>query len=206
MMAGAANSGKYLRPWRAHSNSHQECLIILEQVGCPRIAWLCRDPRVYTPIEPSFPASSARASRSSIVCLALPDGRLKIRCLNPFLRSRLAKSSDGGKPITANSSESKHRPTRSQRRAVFPRPSARSFLFAGPANWHPAVAVIYDALKASLAPRSKKDLRTGLLDRLWPGPERFEVDELAVKLSNIPSPDLAHCQHPFAQDFSTLLV
>lgn len=114
-----------------HSNSHQECLIVLEQEGRPRIAWLCRDPRVYTPIEPSFPASSARASRSSIVCLALPDGRLKIRCLNPILRSRLAKSFDGGKPITANSSESKHRPKRSQRARNFPRPSARSFCSPG---------------------------------------------------------------------------
>ena len=80
MVAGAANSGKYLRPWRVHSNSHQECFIVLEQEGRPRIAWLSRDPRVDTPIEPSLPASSARASRSSIVCLALPAGRLKIRC------------------------------------------------------------------------------------------------------------------------------
>ena len=90
--------------------------------------------------------------------------------------------------------------------AEFPQTVSQIILFAGPGNRHPAVAVIHDALKASLAPRSKKDLRTRFLDPLWPLPERFKVDELAMKLSDVAGPDLAHCQHPFAQDFPPLPV
>ncbi len=48
MVAEAANSGKYLRPWRVHSNSHQECFIVLEQQGRPRICVVKQGPsRLY---------------------------------------------------------------------------------------------------------------------------------------------------------------
>jgi hypothetical protein len=171
----------------------------------PQIACSTRDPRVYAITECSFLASSARASSSSMVCLALPDGRLKIRCLNPILRSRWAKSSDGGKPITANSSESKHRPRRSQRARSFPSPQSdhsvrRAGQLASSRRSNPGRA--QSIVGFSIQKESSDPAFGSALART----RGVQSRRTRREPSNISSPDLAHCQHPFAQDFPTLLV
>src|SRR5436190_1951408 len=75
---------------------------------------------------------------------------------------------------------------------------------ARPAKRHPAVTVRNHSLQASLGLRAEEDLWATFLDWLGPGPQRPEIDKLAMKLGRILGPYLAHREDALPQDFPAL--